>query len=108
MDSCKSVRVIEKERGVDDDERRAGERGAVGARARRRNHEPVERRAFALELLGGEVLDRERERNFARGDEAARRPRAASTPPTAARQPFSPTVFVELVAPGLETPADFA
>ncbi len=69
MDSCKSVRVIEKERGVDDDERRAGEREAVGARHRRRNHEPVERRPFALELLGGEVLDRERERNFARGDE---------------------------------------
>src|SRR5260221_2887502 len=100
MDSWKSVRVIEKERGVDDDERRAGEREAVGARHRRRNHEPVERRPFALELLGGEVLDRERERNFARVDEAARRPRAASTPPTATRHPFYPTGFVEQEATG--------
>src|SRR5438128_933681 len=57
------------------EERRVGMRGAarerepVGARDRRRDHVPVERRALALELLGGEVVHRERERHLAGGDQ---------------------------------------
>src|SRR6266545_2717127 len=39
----------------------------VAMRDRGRKHEPVERRPLLLELLGGEIVDGERERHFARG-----------------------------------------
>ena len=45
------------------------ERFARGPGDCRRNHEPVERRAPALCLLGQKTVDRERQRHFARRDQ---------------------------------------
>src|SRR5438874_5769334 len=69
--------VVVEERGVRM-RRPAREPEAVGPCNRRRDHEPVERRALALELLGGEVVHRERERHLARGDEICEQRMAAA------------------------------
>ena len=66
--------------------RARGDADAVGARDRRRDHEPVDRRALVLQLLGLVVVDGERERHLARGDELGR----AACGPCAPRRRSSP------------------
>src|SRR5262245_3958917 len=47
----------------------AGEALRGGARDRRRQHKPIERRALELGLLGEEAVDRKRQRHLAGGDQ---------------------------------------
>jgi hypothetical protein len=58
--------------------RTPGDGDAVRARDRGRQHEPVERRAFLLQLLCGEVVNGQSERHLAGGDEVGKQGMAST------------------------------